>query len=347
MKLTEYTSKNLNVPYVVVEDKNGNKRFLCSNGVLFSKAEYVREKEKDPDWLNKEFLRRKKGDLLYDYRYAKSTGALRRKRKVVGNEKQVITEVVEQKVETKKVGRMSSSIAVICFALSATSIGSMYISTVHTATYLLDYVTPSLAWLMSGVITAYTSTAFEVSILFREQAKRFLAFIFMTLWSFVLIFSMITTVSVFWDSYNFNKLETVTVNNANESSGLVLSLLQKEEQAINTSIAVLDKDIAKRQELDWGTSVQLKDRSNQSAELKRNLEEQKKILFATPEASKKDEEVQKKESLFDFLGRIFHIDGGIIAFIMSTLPAIFINVIAPLSLTVVVSFTTNLNKKEE
>lgn len=349
MKLTEYTSKYLNVPYVIIKDKEGHKRFLCSNGVLFSKAEYLAKKEKDPDWLNKEFIKRKNGDTLFDYNYAKSTGALRRKRKVVEKQEQekVLTEVGEKKEKVNKAGKLSASIVVICLALSATSIGSMYISTVHTATYLLDYVTTSLAWLMSGVITVYTSTAFEVSILFKEQEKKGLAFIFLLLWSFVMTFSMITTVSVFWDSYNFNKLETVTVNNATESSSLVLEVLKKEETSLNEAIAVLDTDIKKRQELGWGTSVQIKDRSDKSAELSRNFEEQKKILFETPDASKKDEEIQKKESLFDFLGRIFHIDGGIIAFIMSTLPAIFINVIAPLSITVVVSFTTNLNKKEE
>ena len=53
--------------------------------------------------------------------------------------------------------------------------------------------------------------------------------------------------------------------------------------------------------------------------------------------------VNRKESLFSFLGRNLGIEGNIIEFIMSTLSAIFVNLIAPLSLTAV----TELLKQKE
>ena len=53
--------------------------------------------------------------------------------------------------------------------------------------------------------------------------------------------------------------------------------------------------------------------------------------------------VNRKESLFSFLGRNLGIEGSIIEFIMSTLSAIFVNLIAPLSLTAV----TELLKQKE
>ena len=50
---------------------------------------------------------------------------------------------------------------------------------------------------------------------------------------------------------------------------------------------------------------------------------------------------KRKESLFAFLGRLMKIEGGVLEFIFSTMSAIFINIISPMSLTAV----TELLKK--
>ena len=72
MVLEEKKSIHLGVPYVYIPDQ---KKFLCSNGVLFTLEEY----KKGID-INAEYIRREKEDKLYDYAYAKSTGLLRKKR---------------------------------------------------------------------------------------------------------------------------------------------------------------------------------------------------------------------------------------------------------------------------
>ena len=70
--LEEKISKHLGKPYIYMPEQ---KKFLCSNGVLFSLEEY-----KNGIDINAEYERREKEDKLYDYAYAKSTGLLRKKR---------------------------------------------------------------------------------------------------------------------------------------------------------------------------------------------------------------------------------------------------------------------------
>ena len=72
MALEEKISKHLGKPYVYLKDQ---KKFLCSNGVLFTLEEY-----KNGIDINAEYERRAKEGMLYDYAYAKNTGFLRKKR---------------------------------------------------------------------------------------------------------------------------------------------------------------------------------------------------------------------------------------------------------------------------
>ena len=70
--IDEKISKHLGKPYIYLKDR---KKFLCSNGVLFTLEEF-----KNGIDINAEYERRAKEDNLYDYQYAKNTGILRKKR---------------------------------------------------------------------------------------------------------------------------------------------------------------------------------------------------------------------------------------------------------------------------
>lgn len=378
MALEERISKHLGKPYIYLPKY---KKFLCSNGVVFTKEEY-----RDID-INAEYERREKEDMLYDYIYAKNTGILRKKRgyAVAGAEREAdkagdvpaVPHTV-QEMETAKVvlqggttgnesntneprvadGRHYSNASYetngvgtgkentprtvwfIVVLLTFTSFISMYISTLHTATYLKDYVEIISAWLMSASITAYNSTAFEVSVIFKLKRRYFLSVIFIFLWTLVTLFSMATTVSVFYDCFNFNELQTAQDNKGFDSAKLELELLQKKEATLRESIDFKKKDIEYRQEHDYATTAVRLELSELEKELQANLEEQKNVLSDTPDIVK--EEVKRKESLFAFLGRKLKIEGGILEFIMSTLSAIFINLIAPISMTAV----TEIVRKE-
>lgn len=388
MAIEEKISKHLGKPYIYLKDK---KKFLCSNGVLFTKEEYDNGID-----INAEYERRAKEDMLYDYVYAKSTGLLRKKRgyakalvdsqsrriesaksnveeqdnervheesvpsvapKTVSVAEQKKTDEVAQEVYEPKNNlvhdsraegvegnirrRDSRSAFLIIIILAFASICSMYESTLHTATYLFDYVDMISSWLLSTAVTAYNSSAFEVSVMFHNMKRNFMAFIFMLLWAMVTLFSMATTVSVFYDRFNFNETQIAQENKTVDSNKLGLELLRTKEKDLREAIEFKKKDIEYRQERDYATTAVRLELENLQKELQENLTEQQELLKETPEVM--EEKLQRKESLFAFLGRLIGLDGGILEFIMSTLSAIFINLIAPLSLTAVIE----LNKRKE
>ena len=289
MALEEKISKHLGKPYIYLKDQ---KKFLCSNGVLFTLEEY-----KNGIDINAEYERRAKEDMLYDYAYAKSTGLLRKKRgyskmlagsSTVENEafEKIATEnlsITEQKKNGETVPKVSEdstnglqhkvperkdtsevrheaegrngnsldrqeekqgfSVMFIVALLGFTSLISGYISTLHTATYLYDYVDVFSAWLMSASVTAYNATAFEVSVIFKSKRRFGLAFVFITLWAMVTLFSMATTVSVFYDRFNFIETQIALENKQSVSNKLALELLQKKESDLRESIEFKKKDI--------------------------------------------------------------------------------------------------------
>ena len=337
--LEEKISKNLGVPYIYLPDK---RKFLCSHGVLFTMEEYKAGID-----IKEEYEKRKKDDTLFDYTYAKSTGLLRKKRKLSNDnaeKKQDLktdNTVIKTEKVTVKAEKSDKSVLVICLLLFFTSLVSMYISTLHTATYLFDYVDVFSAWLMSASVTAYNSTAFEVSVLFHTKKRNLIASIFMLLWVLVTLFSMVTTISVFYDMFNFTESQIAEENREIDANKLSLDLLQKKEKDLRDSIDFKKKDIEYRQGKEFSTNAVRQELNKLQEELQKNLSLQQKVLEETPIIAESN--VNRKESLFSFLGRNLGIEGNIIEFIMSTLSAIFVNLIAPLSLTAV----TELLKQKE
>ena len=357
--LIEKISKHLGVKYIYLPEK---KLFLCENGVPFTLEEYRQGID-----LPSEYKRRKYEGKLFDYNYAKSTGKLRKKRSLVNLESKGHKNCAssEAKEESKSVPKTNSTdqeeskavpevelhgdkglsnnsknqtITFICLILLFTSVISGYISTLHTATYLYDYVDVFSAWLMSASVTAYNATAFEVSVIFKSKRRFGLAFIFITLWAMVTLFSMATTVSVFYDRFNFIETQIALENKQTDSNKLALELLQKKESDLRESIEFKKKDIEYRQEKDYATTAVRTELNELQEELQKNLSEQQQLLQETPEVTEKT--AKRKESLFAFLGRLMKIEGGVLEFIMSTMSAIFINIISPMSLVAVAEIKT-------
>lgn len=366
MALEEKISEHLGEPYVYLKEQ---KKFLCKNGVLFTLDEY-----KNGIDINAEYERRLKEDTLYDYAYAKSTGLLRKKRNQgkttelereveehAGSLEQSASEKGNQILgntegdsifpsETWKSKRSDTdgwngsdidgkkemqglSIMVIIGLLTVTTLISGYISTLHTATYLYDYVDVISAWLMSFSVTAYNATAFEVSVLFKKRGRFGLTLVFMLLWSMVTLFSMATTVSVFYDRFSFTEAQITEENHKSDANKLRLNLLSTKEKDLREAITFKKKDIEYRQEREFATTAVRKELNELQNKLQEVLSEQEKILSETPEVMQ--EETKRKESLFSFLGRLIHVEGGVLEFIMSTLSAVFVNLITPLSLVAV------------
>lgn len=378
MKLKEKTSERLGIKYVYLPDV---KKFLCENGVMFTLEEYKKgiaindeyEKRAKEDNLydyvyakSTGLLRKKRGYAKVSQREDSSSD--RPEQSISTEDKKEVQETkIQQKIvpaeesnglwdsmandgradrwntniqnRQKEAEGNSRSVFMIVVLLAFTSVISMYISTLHTATYLFAYVDVFSAWLMSASVTAYNATAFEVSVLFHTSKRNFMATIFMFLWVLVTLFSMATTVSVFYDQFNFQETQIANENKQVDSNKKALELLRTKEKDLRESIDFKKKDIEYRQEHDYATTAVRTELNELQNQLQANLTEQENLLKETPEAT--EEKIQRKESLFAFLGRLWKLEGGILEFIMSTLSAIFVNLICPLSLTAVTELMKN------
>ena len=378
MALVERTSEHLGIPYVYLKDQ---KKFLCQNGVLFTLEEYKKgidlnaeyERRLKEDMLydynyakSTGLLRKKRGykateevqesneengpaskdaDESNDNNKQHSSGkAGTDSRQATGlrSSERSDTDRRNENSTNRPEENKGKAVLFIVALLGFTSLISGYISTLHTATYLYAYVDAFSAWLMSSSVTAYNATAFEVSVIFKSKKRYGLTFVFITLWAMVTLFSMATTVSVFYDQFNFQEVQIAQENKDIESGKLALELLRTKEKDLREAIEFKKHDIEYRQEHDYATTAVRKELNELQEALQKNLSEQEELLRATPEITQKV--TKRKESLFAFLGRKMNLEGGILEFSMSTLSAIFINLIAPLSLTAV---TELLKKKEE
>lgn len=379
MKLKEKTSERLGIKYVYLPDV---KKFLCENGVMFTLEEYKNgiaindeyEKRAKEDNLYDYVYAKSTGLLRKKRGYAKVSqredSSFDKPEQSISTEdkKEVQETKIQQKIvpaeesnglrnsmanngradrwntniqnRQKEAERNTRSVFMIVILLAFTSLISMYISTLHTATYLFDYADVISAWLMSASVTAYNATAFEVSVLFHTSRRNFMATVFMFLWVLVTLFSMATTVSVFYDQFNFQETQIANENKQVDSNKLALELLRTKERDLRESIDFKKKDIEYRQEHDYATTAVRTELNELQNQLQANLTEQENLLKETPEVT--EEKIQRKESLFAFLGRLLKLEGGILEFIMSTLSAIFVNLICPFTFVAI----TELYKKQ-
>ena len=370
--IDEKISKHLKIPYVEITYKD-KKYYLCHNGVLFADSEYMDYADLNAEYERREkedklydyayakstgLLRKKRGtekvqevekrETLSDENNGRTDNNVQSEDVQPGteNDNRGSVEGISER-DNKTERRVNSpadrpeneresgrtAVGFIIALLAFTSLISGYISTLQTATYLYDYVDVISAWLMSASVTAYNITAFEVAVLFRQNRRYGLTFVFISLWAIVTLFSMATAVSVFYDRFNFNETEIAEDNRAIDSNKLALELLRTKEKDLRDAIEFKKKDIEYRQEKDYATATVRSELVKLEGELQDNLSEQQKLLSETPEVTQ--EVIKKEERLFAFLGRLLHIDSGVFEFIMSTLSAIFVNLIAPMSLVAV------------
>lgn len=379
--LEEKISKRLKVPFVELE-RNGKTYYLCNNGVMFADKEYLEFADLNAEYERREkedklydYAYAKSTGLLRKKRGTEKVQEVE-KREAVSNEdhgrtdhniqsktvqpdtengnrgtvegiserddkteRRVDSSVDRPKKDERESGR--TAVGFIIALLAFTSVISGYISTLQTATYLYDYVDMISSWLMSASVTAYNVTAFEVAVLFRQNKRYGLTFVFISLWAIVTLFSMATAVSVFYDRFNFNEYQVAEENKESDSHKLELELLRTKETDLRDSIAFKKQDIEYRQEHDYATTAVRLELEALQKELQENLSEQQRLLSETPEVVQ--EVTKRKERLFAFLGRMLHVDSGIFEFAMSTLSAVFVNLISPMSIVAV----AEIKKKKE
>ena len=347
--MTERRSEFLGCNYLTV---NGN--YLTETGVLLSIGDVQgKSKEEVTDIYNKAIDRQK----LYDYMYAKTTGHLRARRDYVKEEvalkaqKEAAQEVpklapVPVKKAVKLTKLLLTPISAIRAVMLAVGIGAMVTSVYYVREALTVYIHPFFATMMSITMVIFATSAFEAVVPFWHKGTKGFSIIFGSVWILVTIFMMSSTMNVNFDSYKAKNASSLQDNKEVNSGRLQLASIEAkkkiQEELIQTKKDEITAYNLKEKTSQWQKTVYSADLSKLQKDYQKLLDDGIAIQKATPDSALTKD--IRKMTFYDYVGKLLHQDADFLQFLISILPALFNDIIAPLSVAMSIFLT---EKKEE
>jgi len=240
-------------------------------------------------------------------------------------------------------------------------IGAIILSVYYTGIWLMDFLVWWLAFLLSAIMVLFSVIAFEVIIIMFVNGKQYipLCILFVGLWLVVLIFSMTSTVA---GQYN-TRMKTISQNIQNNSTVIIqretYNLLLEEEKSIIERIENKErerepfmkimetfKSADDRGEYAWEYWDAYKKVENVNKSIEKlyimlvEKRKEKKEYLITKSENEIDsvgaiaETTEESKSFYLWVSDILQVDAKYIEFWLSIFPAVFIDIIAPLSIAI-------------
>ena len=250
---------------------------------------------------------------------------------------------------------------IIKTCMAIIGIGAIILSVYYTGIWLMDFLVWWLAFLLSTIMVLFSVIAFEVIIIMFVNGKQYipLCILFVGLWLVVLIFSMTSTVA---GQYN-TRMKTM-IQNVKDNSTVIIqretyNLLLEEEKDIVKRIENKErerepfmlimekyKSPEDREKFKWEywDAYKKVENVNKSIEklyimLVEKRKEKKEYLIIKSENEKDSvgaiaETTEESKSFYIWVSDILQVDAKYIEFWLSIFPAVFIDIIAPLSIAI-------------
>lgn len=316
-KPTEKFSEALQTKFLSLKDY-----LITETGVLFTKKELAGQ---SGDAVKKLYRDRLANSELYDYAFAKSTGVARR-HKDQASLKSEANEIIK---------RDKNKIDVILFIRVASAIISIVASVVlfsYTSEYFSKSNTAFRSNAFAAIILSFNILAFDLVVLFFMMKMRALAWSMIALLLVTIPFSMFATVDVSYTNYFSSQAQDVNV--AVEASADLLSVqkdaLKTKLEAMNAAIRVRDAAALDPSTPQWYLSQLSTAVTKSTNDYNSFYEDFKKNLSATPEAASSQTTKSLKKDLFNAIEDAWGIPRFKSYFVVNTLPAVFLDIIAPL-----------------
>lgn len=306
--------------------------------------------------------------VIEQFRYLKKEGKLKLNTSRYKPGENFFSDNGKKKIKIKEL-ISSITIIVIRIIMALISIGACILSTWFTASFLMDSLNPVLAYILSIIMILFSVMAFETIIIFFKNKQLPLVLLFSFLWIVVLIFSMFSTVATQYNERIKNDNQDSTQSAEKTIDKKKYDILEKEEKEIEQQIELKQTEL--QPYLDIMSSFQTKEdrKSKDDKWTYWNASEKvqainKEIDKLNIKLSKKRNEILKEldrlnkqedktgiiqgteketKSFYKWLSEIFNVEIQYVQFWPSTFPAVFIDIIAPLSLAICMF----LKRKEE
>ena len=322
-------SKTLGKNYVVLEDC-----FITEDGVLFDKMENANVTSAN---LKKKYAEALAEGLLYDYAFARSTGAKRRKRDTAKEVEDRVSLIQDAEAE----GERGVIIALRWIMLSV-GVASTFVTGANLYNSLSQALNTGVSLLFSVSMALFLTGSFESFIVFKRQRMYGLASIIIICFLVTITYSISAEMEVLYRGfYEHDRAYTESFLEDNASSlsaTAVLAVLDEEirtaEEAYNRSIAEYDRYTAQDTIASWRVAELKQKIDADNGVLTKKRVEKRKLIEEKPETTIVVKGAEKKVSFIDFVSEIFGWDARKIRFFRDMLPALFIDFISPISVSV-------------
>lgn len=247
----------------------------------------------------------------------------------------------------------------LSWILFAIGLFSSLISAYFTSFFLATSMEKVLAWLLPIIMELFASIVFILIALIvsgnliKSKFKILLVFILFLLWVLSASYSVITTIAGQFHKFQNKNVESIEINNKNIVDQNLIQLEQEtRRELIKSRDLAIDRlnsllktaDIVREDPskvTDSWTTIQSRIYSTQKMieelEIKINnsRENEKKLIIQNPMANVK---TKKEITFFSWIASIFNGNEDTIQFGMSIFPAIFLDIISPIFLTLFVFF---------
>ena len=220
---------------------------------------------------------------------------------------------------------------------------SVYMSVFFTQNWLSETLSSTHSILLSLIMILFSVAAFQLIVFFYQHNKKTISAVFIFLFVIVTTFSIYSTVA---GQYN-SRLATADSRNKNKALLIAKKNYQKqfdkEEKEImsrieskRTELEIYIKKVLSYKKKENGFWLDRADKKRTEKDLLKLEKKLERLRKTSKKRLKVDENITAKtKDSYEWLESIFNISASMIQFWSSLFPAIFIDIIAPLSFSVV------------
>jgi hypothetical protein len=284
----------------------------------------------------------------WDYKYAVSTGDLRRRKPTA--KPHGTTRRTKQKEEWQRPERRPLSSALVAEAATLlVGLGGGVMSAYHTATFLVEGGKPAwTGWTTGVIMILFSTTAFTLA---RILANK-LSFLVAAIGAAVAAFSMFSTVTVNFNQFRARDeaLEAAALGGdealAARERALELNRGELDENA--AEIARLEADAEYWKDKSWTRHDSFSELAASARQRRRDLLDRRRELEANaPELADAAASRRSANTVYALLGRLFRAREDAVRFAAYVVPSLFYDLAAPLALSVALFLEDDRRKKEK
>ena len=213
-------------------------------------------------------------------------------------------------------------------------------------TYTFNKLTMPKVWgfILSSSMIVFTSFCFTVREFLLKQNKLRQAKLFVALYIMGVTYSIFTAVAGQYNDYLIQNKSTVQIQLNNAISDKKIQLLNQEKQNYNKQILNYENQIKAQQKIIDNLSESPEKKFEYNNTWKNSIDlinsYNEKINQLTKQISDIDLQLienttvenDQDKNIYDWLGKLFHISSGMIQFLISLFPAIFIDLVTPFAI---------------